>query len=183
MDEIFHIRTRGRAPIELSPDIVRELVPADLSAISEEKGSEAPALKRITDRHHALARNLAGGMAEGEAALVCGISNSRISILKADPQFRELLLFYRGEVNLVYQDMHEKLAGIASTALDELQDRLEDTPEKVSVGQLMELAKMGADRTGYGPQSQQTNLNVNVDMAARLQAARRRVAERVVANG
>lgn len=183
MDEIFTIRTRGRAPIELSPELVRDLVPADLAAISEEKGSEAPALKRITDRHHALARNLAGGMSEGEAALVCGISSSRISILKADVQFRELLLFYRGEVNLVYQDMHEKLAGIASTALDELQDRLEDAPEKVSTGQLMELAKMGADRTGFGPQSQQTNLNVNVDMAARLQAARRRVAERTISNG
>lgn len=145
-----------------------------------EKGSEAPALKRITDRHHALARNLASGMTEGEAALVCGLSLSRISILKADPQFNELLLFYRGEVNLVYQDMHEKLAGVASTALDELQDRLEDAPEKVSTGQLMELAKLGADRTGYGPQSSQTNLNVNVDMASRLQAARRRVAERTI---
>jgi len=183
MDDIFPIRTRGRATLDLSPDIVRDLVPADLAAITSEKGSEAPALKRITDRHHALARNLAGGMAEGEAALVCGISNSRISILKADAQFQELLNFYRGEVNLVYQDMHEKLAGIASTALDELQDRLEDAPEKVSTGQLMELAKLGADRTGFGPQSQQTNVNVNVDMAARLQAARRRVQERIVANG
>lgn len=178
MDDLFAVRTRGRAPIDLSPAVVRDLTRGDLAALEEEKGSTTPALKRISDRHHALARNLAGGMKEAEAALVCGISNSRISILKNDPQFQELLEFYRGEVDLVYRDMHEKLAGVASIALDELQERLEDTPEKVSMGHLMEVVKLGADRTGFGPQSSTTNLNVNVDMAARLNAARERVRQR-----
>lgn len=159
---------------------MRELAEADLAALTVEKGSEPSAIKRITDRHHALARNLASGMAEGEAALVCGISLSRISILKNDPQFRELLGFYRETVTEVYKDMHEKLAGVAQTALDEIQDRLEDTPEKVSMGQLMELAKLGADRTGYGPASSSTNLNVTVDFAAKLREARARVAQRQI---
>lgn len=166
--------------VDLAPAIVRPLVQADFSALSEEKGSETSALKRISDRHHALARNLAGGMGEGEAALVCGLSPSRVSILKNDPQFRELLEFYRGEVNLVYRDMHEMLAGVGKLALDELTERLEEAPEKVSVGQLMEVVKLGADRVGYGPQSSTTNLNVNIDMAARLQAARKRIAERSI---
>ena len=49
--------------------------------------------------------------------------------------------------------------------------------KKISVGQLMELTKLGADRTGHGPQSS-TNLNVRVDLADRLKAARQRVLER-----
>jgi hypothetical protein len=40
----------------------------------------------------------------------------------------------------------------------------------------MEITKLGADRTGFGPQSSQ--LNVNVDLSGRLEAARKRVAMR-----
>jgi hypothetical protein len=50
----------------------------------------------------------------------------------------------------------------------------------MSLDTLTELVKMGADRTGFGPQSKSTNVNVTVDFGARLEAARRRVAERKV---
>src|SRR5690606_34802439 len=90
----------------------------------------------------------------------------------------ELLNFYRQGVVEVYRDMHERLAGVATSALDELQERLEDEPEKISVGQLIEVSKLGADRTGHGPQTSQTNLNINVGLGDRLEAARKRIAER-----
>jgi hypothetical protein len=176
--EIF--RTRGRAALPLTPVIVRELQSSDLALLGAEKGSQAPAIKRISDRHHGLARNLAAGMSEGEAAVICGLSISRVSILKADPTFKELLEFYRADVTKEYLGLHERLANVAGTALDELQTRLEDEPEKITVNQLLATVAMGADRTGFGPQSSQTNVNVNVDLASRLQAARERVRTRTI---
>lgn len=171
-------RTRGRAAKPMNPVAVRDLVPSDMEALGEEKGSAPSAIKRISDRHHALARNLASGMSERDAGIICGLCSSRVSILKADPAFQQLLNFYRDGVTEVYRDMHEKLAGISSTALDELSERLEETPEKVTTGQLLDVIKMGADRTGFGPQTTSTNLNVNVDLASKMKAARERVAER-----
>ena len=175
MLDIF--RTTGRAP-NLSATVMRPLVQADLALLAEEKGSKPSAIKRLSDRHHALARNLAAGMGESEAAIIVGLTLSRVSILKNDPAFTELLEFYRADVTRVYRDMHEKLHGVATTALNILEERLEDEPDSVSIPQLLEITKMGADRSGHGPQT--TSLNINVDMAARLEAARKRVAMRQI---
>jgi hypothetical protein len=177
--DIEMFRTRGRAAVPLAAEIVRDLERADMELLTQEKGSVAPPLKRISDRHHALARNLAAGMSDTEAGLICGYTSSRISILKADPAFKNLMEFYREGVEEVYRDLHEQLSGLAKDAAAEIAMRLEEEPEKVSMGQLMELTKMGADRTGHGPQTSNTNLNVNVDMAVRLEAARRRVQDRL----
>lgn len=175
-------RTRGRAARPIIATVVRELEGGDLALLAEEKGSETTALKRLGDRHHALARNLASGMAPGEAAIVSGYVLSRVSILQTDPAFRELIEFYRRDVTVQYRDLHQRLSGLALDAAEELSARLEDEPEKVSIGQLLEITKMGADRTGHGPQSSTTNVNVNVDLAGRLQRARERVAQRQISS-
>lgn len=175
-------RTRGRAAVPLEATQVRELGQDDLLALGGEKGSTAPPLKRLAERHHALARCLASGMDPGDAGITCGYSASRVSILQADPAFQELLHFYRDDVNAQYRDLHQRLSGLAMDATEELAHRLEaelQADEKtMSVGQLLEITKLGADRTGFGPQSSSTNLNVNVDLAGRLEAARKRVEAR-----
>lgn len=171
-------RTSGRASKTLLATTVRPLEESDLCLLQEEKGSKAPAIKRISERHHSLARNLASGMAPSEAAVICGYALSRVSILQDDPAFKELLSFYRADVNASYRDLHTRLSGLALDAADELATRMEEEPENFSIGQLMEVTKMGADRTGFGPQSSSTNVNVNVDLASRLEAARTRVAAR-----
>lgn len=171
-------RTRGRAAKEISALTVRELTAEDFAMLGAEKGSESKPLKRLSERHHALARGLASGMGSGEAALVYGYDISRVSILLSDPTFMELMAFYREEKDRAFRSVQDKLAGIASDALDELQTRMEDEPEALSVTQLMALVTMGTDRTGNGPQSSTTNLNVNVGVASRLEEARKRVAER-----
>lgn len=162
---------------------VRELDDVDIALLQEEKGSKAPALKRLSERHHALAQCLASGMEPGDAAITCGYVPSRVSILQADPAFQELLAFYRQSVEAKYLDMHGVLAGLSLDAAMELRERLEDDmnadEKKIPVGQLIQLTQLGADRTGFGPQSSQ--LNVNVDLAGRLQAARERVAQRRLA--
>lgn len=174
-------RTRGRAAKSIAFAEVRQLDKTDLALLGDEKGSKPTPLKRLGDRHHALARCLASGMAESDAAIACGYVISRVSVLKSDPAFQELLAFYREDADRAYRDMHERLAGLSRDAVDELHTRLEDDiqaeEKKISVGQLLEIAKMGADRTGHGPQSSQ-NVNVNVGIASRLEAARRRVSER-----
>lgn len=174
-------RTRGRAAKALHFAEVRELDACDIGLLGAEKGSKAPPLKRLGDRHHALARCLASGMSEADSAMACGYVGSRVSILKADPAFRELLEFYREDTDRAYRDMHERLAGLSRDAADELHGRLEEDMQaeekKISVGQLLEITKMGADRTGHGPSSNQ-NVNVNVGIASRLEQARRRVQDR-----
>lgn len=173
-------RIMGRAAKPMSAVQVRELDETDIMLLQEEKGTRPPPLKRLSERHHALARCLASGMAEGDAAITCGYVLSRVSILKADPAFQELLVFYRQSVEAKYLDMHGVLAGLSLDAATELRERLEadmQADEKtLSTGQLIELTKLGADRTGFGPQSSQ--VNVNVDLAGRLQAARERVQQR-----
>jgi len=182
MNDVFRIS--GRASKVLTAVQVRELDATDIALLQEEKGSRAAPLKRLSERHHALARCLAEGMEPGDAAVTCGYVLSRVSILQADPAFKELLAFYRKEVTSKYLDMHGILAGLSQDAAMELRERLEadmQADEKtMSVGQLIELTKLGADRTGFGPQS--TQVNVNVDMAKKLQAARERVAQRRLTN-
>ena len=87
--------------------------------------SRAPPLKRLSERHHALARCLASGMEAGEAAITCGYVASRVSILQADPAFQKLSAFYRQSVETKYLDMHGVLAGLSLDAAMELRERLE----------------------------------------------------------
>lgn len=174
------LRARGRPALPLTAVVVRELTAEDIEASQQSKGSKAPALKRLTDRHHAVARGIASGMQMQEVSAVLGISQSRISILKDDPAFKELVEFYREKTDAQYADMHARLAGMSAAAVAEIEDRLEDRPDKIGLASLIEIAKMGADRTGHGPQSKNTNVNINFNLADRLEAARKRVAARTI---
>lgn len=170
-------RTSGRRSKEVGVEVLRELEPSDAEQAQAERGSTAPNLKKLRDRHHALAKALATGTPEGDAAIMCGYSPSRVSILKDDPAFVELVAFYRKGQEEQYYGIHEKLAGVAGDALDELSERLEEKPEDFTPGQLMDLAKLGADRTGHGPSSS-TQVDVRVGLADRLDSARKRLASR-----
>lgn len=168
------IRTRGRAAKPVAVAVERDLTPDDLEYLATiERGTTAPDVKKLRDRHHALAKCIAQGMKDGDAAIMCDYDISRVSILKGDPAFQELVAFYRKGVEEQYYGMHEKLAGIASDALSELSDRIEDKPEDFSVGQLMELTKLGADRTGHGP-STKTEVDVRHGIADKMDRARQR---------
>ena len=173
------VRTSGRPSREADFEVLGPISEAELVVMQEPRSVTAPALKRLTERHHALARNLAAGVPPGEAAIVCGYDISRVSILQADPSFKELLKFYRNDVERHYAGVHETLSALAKDAGEELRQRLEDDPESLSVGQLVEITKMGADRTGFGPSSKQ-DVNISVGIADKLQAARRRVNERKI---
>jgi hypothetical protein len=173
------VRTRGRAPVELHAQVARELTGADVALLGTEKGVKPKAVVRLRERHHALARNIASGMREADAAAVSGYDLSRVSILKGDPAFQELIAFYKEDVDKAYANLHETLAGMSLDAALIIRDRMEEEPEKLKTDQLLEITKMGADRTGHGPKST-VDTNINVNLANRLEEARKRIAARTI---
>lgn len=164
----------GRKAHAVGAEVLRELTLSDLGLLATERGVQPTRLQRITDRHHALARCLATGMGATEAGLVTGYTGSRISVLRGDPAFEELIAFYQGDKAKPVLDLQERMTSLALDATLELQDRLELDPEKVSTDQLLDTIKLTADRTGNGPK--QTNVNVNVNLGDRMKAARERAA-------
>lgn len=131
-------------------------------------------LQRLRARHHALAKALAQGMRPGVAAATFGYSASRVSILQGDTTFQELVAHYKAETDHDYGRIQERLTGLSIEAIDELEKRLEDEPEKVTNTQLMRLIEITADRTGHGPKASQ-DVNINVGFADKLREARKRV--------
>jgi hypothetical protein len=165
----------GRQASEISAEFVRELTEADLlSPVAQTQF--APSIKKIRDSHHALARVLATGSSEAEASLITGYSPSRISILKADPQFQDLLEFYRNQAKEVTADFRARMALTGMTALAELQERLEEEPEKISTALMKDIVKDLADRTGHVPNSgSKPGVNVNINLSDNMANARARV--------
>lgn len=175
--QLATVKTMGRASKQLVTSIGRELTSDDLAKLNVERGVQKPipSVKRLSDRHKNLARLLASGKSEWEAALICGYTGSYVSILKTDPAFQELLKLYGEEKDIVWRTAAEMIAGMSVDALEILAEKMENEPEKFSINQILEVNKFLNDRSGNGPQTQSTNVNVNIDVGSRLEAARKRV--------
>ena len=166
----------GRPAKALRAEFSHELTAEEL-AKPPVKTQTSPSLKKIRDTHHALARVLANGMSETEASLVTGYSLSRISILKADPQFASLLEFYRNETIEGQADFRARMVNVGLDALQELAERLEDDPDSFSPALLKDIVKDMADRTGHAPQRGPANVTqINVGLSDRMARARERAA-------
>lgn len=171
--DITGLTRRGRKPSQAGAVVVRPLCEADVASLAQPAPDNAP-LKRLSERHHALARLLARGVKPGEAAAALGYDVARVSILQNSPAFEELIAFYQGTLDAEFADFAEQMGGLALDAVLILRDRLEENPSALSPGQLLEVAKFGADRTGFGPQSK-TEVSIRTDLGARLLAARQRL--------
>ena len=169
------LRTTGRAAKVLSAEVERDLDNLDVASLLEERGTKAPQVITLRERHHALARLIAEGKSASDAAILCRYTQSRVSILQDDPAFQELIAHYRDIVNHEFVDFQQKLAGLAIDAASILQERLEDKPEDISDAMLLQVITVGADRTGHGP-SQKSEVNIKVGLAGRLAAATQRIA-------
>lgn len=166
---------------DLLPQIVGELTQADLRRLEKPRPAvrKQSALKRLTERHRNVARAVASGMPVVDVAAFTGLTPATIHNYKKDPSFMNLVAFMGKEIDIVYETIHEKLTGLSIDAMEALRDKMEDPDEKISVGQYIEIAKLGLDRSGHGPQSTQ-NVNINDGLADRLAAARKRIAERTI---
>ena len=169
---------RGRRAMKLNIAKKRDLTEADVNALWDipEGGLESQTnqVLKIRNTHHALARLLAEGRKQVEVSSITGYSPSYISSIQNDPAFKNLVAYYKGQVEETFVSVHERLAALSMLSAEELQARLTENPDDFTIRELNELLSLSADRTGFGPQSRVTNLNVNVDLAERLRKGRER---------
>jgi hypothetical protein len=170
-------KLNGRSALPLLYSTGRALSLDDIIALRVERSVQKPpsAVKRLSERHKNLARMVAMGRSNAECAAITGYTESRISILKSDPAFKDLVRLYKEETDIEVQSLTEKMVGASHLALDILIDRLEDEPEKFSATQLLSVQNALADRSGHGVSTTSTNLNIHVGLADRLEKARNRI--------
>lgn len=164
-----------RSPRVLS---VRPLVSADLESLRQP--SARTRIAKIRDSHHIIARLIASGLSNAEVAAQVGYNSSRISLLRNDPSVIELIAKYRDLDStswLASRDVfHETATSNMIKAERMIADTLDDaidSDERLPLRTLISLTADRADRFGYGKHTTQTN--VNIDFAAKLEAARRRI--------
>lgn len=175
IDDFGPLRTRGRPSDPVEVAYVRDLEKVDLEFLALPRGHSPAPIKKLRDAHHMLARAMASGLSQVEAAAQTGYSTTRVNMLMQDPTFLDLVEVYRADVNAAFADMQARMASVSVSALEELRERLEEAPEGIDSTLLLDIVKVLADRTGHGPQTKSMNVNVNVDLAKRLEEAQRRV--------
>jgi hypothetical protein len=120
-------------------------------------------------------------MSNIDVAVTCGISVGRAHTLRVDPAVQELVAHYRSmltsewlkEADPVIDFLRSNSLKAAAMLSDKL-DAAAEAEEFLPTRDLLGIAELGLDRTGYGKVNK--NLNVNVDFAANLEAARKRSA-------
>ena len=171
----------GKSAIEQAPEVsgIRTLTRADLTHLTTRRTTTA--VQTLRDSHHRLARAVASGMPQHQIAATCGIGYNRISVLKSDPAFADLVAHYRGMLTAEWLEagdpVIEFLGSVRTKALAMIEDKLDaaaEAGEFLPSRDLATFAELGLDRTGYGKVNK--NVNVNVDFAANLEKARSRSA-------
>lgn len=144
---------RGKRATPIVLEYVRDLNEGDLEMILNPppKGIETSPLMKLRNTHHQLARLMAEGRPQAECSLITGYCPSRISILKNDPAFKELVAYYQTQAEAVYLNVHERLAALGMSTIEELQERLESDPERFTNKELMDLGELLLDRTVAPP--------------------------------
>lgn len=141
-------------------EVERVLEPGDLAALGNAVVAPPQRLLQIRAAHHQLARLICEGRELCDISLITGYQPAYISGLQNDPAFQELLAHYASQRELIFVDAMEQLRTLGISTLQELQDRLEKSPEKFSNRELLELMqkalvepeaiKAGAKSAGAG---------------------------------
>jgi len=145
---------KGMLPKQLSAEYLRDLVAEDLVELRKHElpTSQPQPVAKIRPSHHLLAQLLAGGKhTDIEVAAITGYTTSRISILKKDPAFKDLMAFYQKQVVEAFGDVVEKFKRLTTDALAVAQERLDESPEMISTKDLVSLITVAGDRAGFNP--------------------------------
>lgn len=166
------VNRRGRPATPLHMAYSRDLTPADIEALAATPSTISP-LKALRYPHHQLARLVAQGKKPQEISAITGYTVTRIDHLtNDDPMFRDLVAHYAEDVNKEFLDMNARIATLGATAVEMLQEKLEETPiEQLSIKTLKEVAEFaqdasGANRRANAPQGSGINISVNFVKAA-----------------
>ena len=156
---------------EIGPS--RPITEEDLVALKARPKAETPPRKKLRYKHHALARSLAAGMQESAAAAITGFAPVTVSILKQDPAFAELLRFYASEEGKGFDQVRAQILGVGLQFVEEIQRRVTETPEEVTMKDLRETGGMLLDRAGVGPaQSSTHDVHIHTGLADAIKASR-----------
>lgn len=168
---------RGKLPTDLQILGIRSLSREDLALIKEKRN--VPAVQRFRDPHHRLARLLASGIRPGDAAAQSGYSLARIYILQADPSFQDLIAAYRKDVDRAYVSAEEERYRTATEVnlkalrhINEHFDKADEEGELVPLSRALSVFADTSDRVGLSKKT--VNTNINIDFAAKLEAANAR---------
>jgi hypothetical protein len=131
----------------------RDITPSDVAALASARPLEqVTPVGQLRHQHHLLARLLAEGKQVTEAAEITGYSVTYISRLKTqDAGFKDLVIYYKEQVQEIFVSVHERLKGLGLNTIEELQERLSLAPDDWTKRELMELAQLCFDRSGFGP--------------------------------
>lgn len=149
----------------------------ELAAGEKPDSPEKSPLKRVRQRHHALAQAVASAPPDAklkDIAISQGVTPETLYRLCSDTTFKGLVDNVRAGLTVQFEATMDKIKDLGDTAIDELQERLDDDPSQFTAGQLAAIAQLSLDRSGHGPQNK-TEVNVNVGFAQRLRDARQRV--------
>ena len=156
---------------------VRDLTREDLSKLAAPRA--VPVVQRIRDPHHRLARLVAAGLKPSKAATEAGYSYASLNLLQKDPSFQELVAHYRKLVDENFAESQDAFYSLATANMLKAERHIaeqieikEEAGELLSVREALAISRDAADRFGYGKKT--TNVNVNVDFAAKLERASRR---------
>lgn len=165
---------RGR--ITSLPDIksIRPLTREDLEEIKAKRS--LPVVQRFRDPHHRVARLVSSGLRPAQVAEATGYSLARIYVLQSDPAFLNLVAQYREDVHSAFVSAEEEHYAMATEVnrkalrhIAEAFDKADEEGELIPVDKALRVFSDTADRVGI--QKRSTNVHVNMDFAAKLEAA------------
>ena len=149
----------------------------DLSEL-DKPATMPSSIKRIRDVHHRIARRVAEGLGTTEIAQQLGYSISRISILKGDPAFQQLVEVYRKRLNEIEDEVwagfQKRALMIASDGLEIIQARQEEEGETMPFSELRANVEMALDRAGLSVVHKSVNASVDFSYLADREALGRR---------
>jgi hypothetical protein len=169
----MHLSLDDLAPS--GPDVgeTRPITAEDLPKLRGPKGSSTPPRKKLRYKHHSLARALASGMQERAAAAVTGFAPVTVSILKKDPAFAELVKFYATEEGKGFDQVRAQLLGVGQRFVEEMDRRVREAPDELTMRDLRESSTVLLDRAGFGAaQSSVHDIHIHAGLASALQASR-----------
>ena len=138
---------KGRRPAVVMYGQTRELDETDIARMWAGGAKNYSRIQSLRYTHHLLAKTIASGKSLMECSRLTGMSQTRICVLKNDPAFQELICFYADELHQVFVNVHERMAALGTSVLEELSERFETNPEGFTKRELMELFTTMADRS------------------------------------
>ena len=150
------------------------MVESDLEALRQP--SLRTGVAKLRDSHLRMARLFASGLRNYEIAEITGYAYNRVSMLRSDPAMVERVARLREALDADWREEQTTFESVAirnmTAAERQLSDKLDEADaagETLPTRELLAITSDRMDRFGYGKKNM--NVNVNVDFAAKLEAA------------